>query len=74
MRRADSPVDTIGLCRAKGDRHIWENTDGKGFLPSLRRLVELRGPLRHARRQGAARAIGVELALTGRRSDHRRES
>jgi shikimate dehydrogenase len=27
----------------KGDRHIRENTDGKEFLPSLRRLVEPRG-------------------------------
>ncbi len=50
----------------RGDRLIGENTDGKGFLLSLRGVVDPAG-----RRVGmfgaggAARAIGVELALAG---------
>lgn len=50
----------------KDGRWIGENTDGKGFLQSLKGIVEPKG------RQvvifgagGAARAIGVELALAG---------
>jgi shikimate dehydrogenase len=50
----------------KGSRLVGENTDGKGFLASLRPIVDPRG-----RRfvlfgaGGAARAIGVELVLAG---------
>jgi shikimate dehydrogenase len=50
----------------KGERLIGENTDGKGFLVSLRTLIEPRGKrfvLFGA--GGAARAIGVELSLAG---------
>ena len=50
----------------KGQRLIGENTDGKGFLVSLRTLIEPRGKrfvLFGA--GGAARAIGVELSLAG---------
>ncbi len=50
----------------RGETLVGENTDGKGFLTSLRELADPRG-----RRivlfgaGGAARAIGVELALAG---------
>jgi shikimate dehydrogenase len=50
----------------RGSRLIGENTDGKGFLTALRRLQDPRGKrcvLFGA--GGAARAIGVELALAG---------
>ena len=50
----------------RGNKYIGENTDGKGFLLSLERIVDPRGKrvvLFGA--GGAARAIGVELALAG---------
>jgi shikimate dehydrogenase len=50
----------------RGGRFVGENTDGKGFLKSLRDIVDPRGKnviLFGA--GGAARAIGVELALAG---------
>jgi shikimate dehydrogenase len=50
----------------RGEKYIGENTDGKGFLMSLEGIVEPRGKrviLFGA--GGAARALGVELALAG---------
>ena len=50
----------------RGDKFIGENTDGKGFLQSLREVVDPEG--KHVvmfGAGGAARAIGVELALAG---------
>jgi shikimate dehydrogenase len=50
----------------RGNLYIGENTDGKGFLMSLEGIVDPRGKrvvLFGA--GGAARAIGVELALAG---------
>jgi len=50
----------------RGDRLIGENTDGKGFLRSLREVLDPQGQrvvLFGA--GGAARAIAVELALAG---------
>src|ERR1700741_1307704 len=50
----------------RGNQYIGENTDGKGFLLSLEGIVDPRGKrvvLFGA--GGAARAIGVELALAG---------
>ncbi len=50
----------------RGDRLIGENTDGKGFVQALRTLTDPRGQrvvLFGA--GGAARAVGVELALAG---------
>ncbi len=55
----------------RGDRLIGENTDGKGFLRSLRTLIDPAGQtvvLLGA--GGAARAIAVELALAGARKIH----
>lgn len=53
----------------RGDRLIGENTDGKGFLQSLRERLDPAG--KHVvifGSGGAARAICVELALAGVRS------
>jgi shikimate dehydrogenase len=50
----------------RDDRFIGENTDGKGFLSSFRQLAEPRGKsLVLLGAGGAARAIGVEMALAG---------
>jgi shikimate dehydrogenase len=46
-----------------------ENTDGKGFLKSLLEVVDPRGKaIVMFGAGGAARAIGVELALAGAKS------
>ena len=48
------------------DRLIGENTDGKGFVQSLRELADPAGKrIVLLGAGGAARAIGVELALAG---------
>ena len=50
----------------RDDKLIGENTDGKGFLKSLMEVVDPRG--KHVvmfGAGGAARAIGVELAVAG---------
>jgi shikimate dehydrogenase len=53
----------------RGTSYIGENTDGKGFLSSLRELVDPAGrSVVMFGAGGAARAIGVELALAGARS------
>ena len=50
-------------------RFIGENTDGKGFLRSLQEVVDPQGrSIVMFGAGGAARAIGVELALAGARS------
>ena len=50
--------------------YIGENTDGKGFLASLGEIVDPAGrPIVMFGAGGAARAVGVELALAGA-SDH----
>ena len=50
----------------RGERLVGENTDGKGFLVSLRQLIEPRGSrFVILGAGGAARAIGVDLALAG---------
>jgi shikimate dehydrogenase len=52
----------------RGDKLIGENTDGKGFVKSLREKIDPTGKsvvLFGA--GGAARAVGVELALAGAR-------
>ena len=53
----------------RGNKYIGENTDGKGFLLSLEGLVDPRGKrVALFGAGGAARAIGVELALAGAHS------
>lgn len=50
----------------RGDRFIGENTDGRGFVESLRAVADPRGlSAVILGAGGAARAIGVELALAG---------
>lgn len=50
----------------RDDQYIGENTDGKGFLKSLQERVEPGGKsMVLLGAGGAARAIGVELALAG---------
>jgi shikimate dehydrogenase len=53
----------------RGNNYIGENTDGKGFLMSLEGIVDPRGKrIVLFGAGGAARAIGVELALAGAQS------
>lgn len=53
----------------RGDRLIGENTDGKGFLQSLKTLTDPAGKrIVMFGSGGAARAIGIELALAGAKS------
>jgi shikimate dehydrogenase len=50
----------------RGKKLVGENTDGKGFLKSLRDIVDPNGKnILIFGAGGAARAIGVELALAG---------
>jgi shikimate dehydrogenase len=50
----------------RGDKLIGENTDGKGFVTALRTLTDPTGKrVVMFGAGGAARAIGVELALSG---------
>jgi shikimate dehydrogenase len=55
----------------RGEQYIGENTDGKGFVQSLREAIDPAGKsLLMFGAGGAARAIGVEMALAGARSIH----
>lgn len=59
-------MGAVNCAVKRGDKLIGENTDGKGFLKSLTEVVDPKGKsvvLFGA--GGAARAIGVELALAG---------
>ncbi|MEX0741871.1 MAG: hypothetical protein WD079_03680, partial [Phycisphaeraceae bacterium] len=50
----------------RGEKLIGENTDGKGFLEVLRKIIDPAGKrIVMFGAGGAARAIGVELALAG---------
>ena len=62
-------MGAVNCAVRRGERFIGENTDGKGFLTSLEGVVEPRGKrVVMFGAGGAARAIGVELALAGARS------
>ena len=53
----------------RGNKYIGENADGKGFLMSLEGVVDARGKrIVLFGAGGAARAIGVGLALAGAHS------
>ncbi len=59
-------IGAVNCAVHKDDRWIGENTDGQGFLASLRTIADPQGQralLLGA--GGAARAIAVELALAG---------
>jgi shikimate dehydrogenase len=64
-----SLMGAVNCVVRRGDRLIGENTDGKGFVQSLRSLTDPRGKrIVMFGAGGAARAIGVETALAG--ADH----
>ena len=59
-------MGAVNCAVRRGERFIGENTDGKGFLKSLEALVDPKGKrVVMFGAGGAARAIGVELALAG---------
>ena len=59
-------IGAVNCAVRRGDKFIGENTDGKGFLQSLREAVDPAGKqVVMFGAGGAARAIGVELALAG---------
>ena len=61
-----SLMGAVNCVVRRGDKLIGENTDGKGFVKSLKELVDPRG--KHVvmfGAGGAARAIGVEVVLAG---------
>ena len=70
-----SIMGAVNCVVRRDGKFIGENTDGKGFLLSLKETVDPRGKgvvLFGA--GGAARAIGVEVALGGRQEHHHRQS
>ena len=59
-------IGAVNCAVRRGDQFIGENTDGKGFLESLREKIDPAGKsLVMFGAGGAARAIGVETALAG---------
>jgi shikimate dehydrogenase len=59
-------IGAVNCAVRRGEKFIGENTDGKGFLQSLREAVDPAGKqVVMFGAGGAARAIGVELALAG---------
>jgi len=61
-------MGAVNCAVRRGDAFIGENTDGKGFLKSLTEVVDPAGKrVVMFGAGGAARAIGVELALAGAR-------
>lgn len=61
-------MGAVNCAVLRDGRFIGENTDGKGFLQSLRTVVDPAGrAVVLFGAGGAARAIGVELALAGAR-------
>jgi len=59
-------IGAVNCAVKRGEQYIGENTDGKGFLKSLKQVVDPSGKtVVMFGAGGAARAIGVELALAG---------
>src|SRR6185436_5085573 len=59
-------MGAVNCAVSRNGKLIGENTDGKGFLQSLRELIDPPGKsVVMFGAGGAARAIGVELALAG---------
>lgn len=59
-------MGAVNCAVRRGNNYIGENTDGKGFLMSLEGVIDPRGKrIVLFGAGGAARAIGVELALAG---------
>tara|TARA_B100001175_G_scaffold249361_1_gene216423 strand:+ start:570 stop:1427 length:858 start_codon:yes stop_codon:yes gene_type:complete len=61
-----SVIGAVNCVVRRGDQLIGENTDGKGFLKSLEEIVNPAGKkIVMFGAGGAARAIGVEVAMAG---------
>lgn len=61
-----SLIGAVNCVVRKGERLVGENTDGKGFLESLKERMDPKGKrVTMLGAGGAARAIGTELALAG---------
>jgi shikimate dehydrogenase len=59
-------IGAVNTVVRRGDQYIGENTDGKGFIESLKGVFEPQGKkVIVFGAGGAARAVGVELALAG---------
>lgn len=59
-------IGAVNCVVRQGERFVGENTDGKGFLESLREKIDPRGrEIVLFGAGGAARAVAVELALAG---------
>jgi shikimate dehydrogenase len=64
--KSASLIGAVNCVVRRGDRLIGENTDGQGFLTSLRTVTDPHGKrVTILGAGGAARAIAVELALAG---------
>lgn len=62
-------IGAVNCVVRDGDRLVGENTDGQGFLASLREVVDPAGrAVVVLGAGGAARAVAVEVALAGARS------
>lgn len=62
-------MQAVNCVVERGGKYIGENTDGKGFLESLRSVSDPEGKkVVIFGAGGAARAVSVELALTGAKS------
>jgi shikimate dehydrogenase len=66
LAKSAAIMRAVNCAVRRGNKYIGENTDGKGFLMSLEGIVDPRGKrVVLFGGGGAARAIGVELALAG---------
>ncbi|HUE73273.1 MAG TPA: shikimate dehydrogenase [Pirellulaceae bacterium] len=66
LSEAAAMMGAVNCAHREGDKLLGENTDGKGFVQSLKGLVDPAGKrVMILGAGGAARAIGVELALAG---------
>lgn len=59
-------MQAVNTIVRRGDKLIGENTDGKGFVQAMREVTDIAGSsIVLFGAGGAARAVGVELALAG---------
>lgn len=66
LSQAAELMGAVNCVTREGDKLLGENTDGKGFVQSLKGLVDPVGKrITLLGAGGAARAIGVELGLSG---------
>jgi len=66
LGKSASLIGAVNCVVRRGDRLMGENTDGQGFLTSLRTVADPQGTrVTILGAGGAARAIAVELALAG---------